>query len=247
MTTKTYVWRDRLIKGCIIVGLAMPVTAVSTQVAPVGPAMATGCTVPLNGSWVGSWTIGSGATGNFITKLKYTSTTAGNYKVTGTAKIFGSTITNGGRITGTVVCGQLTFGVVSGTYPITFTGSFTSATAVGPGTFTSNVPGGSGEWSGFRAAPAIVLTTTSGVPGTTTTVNGTSFMPYEQVVVTYKTRLPAPNGVATLCSGQAASDGSFSCTGTIPAGTAAGPLGVHKVLAAGSVSRLKGTSAFTLT
>jgi hypothetical protein len=52
---------------------------------------------------------------------------------------------------------------------------------------------------------------------------------------------------ATICSAVVAANGSFACTGAIPAGSAAGPLGPHTMQAKGGSSLLVAKTTFTLT
>jgi large repetitive protein len=86
----------------------------------------------------------------------------------------------------------------------------------------------------------------SGPPTTPVTVSGGGFAPGETVKATYKTGLSAPSPASViLCTAIAAGDGTFTCSGTIPA--TAGPAGNHKVKAKGTTSLATATATFSLT
>jgi len=99
----------------------------------------------------------------------------------------------------------------------------------------------------YAAAPKLALQPTSGVAGTTVTASGQGFKPLEKVKVSYQTGLisPQPTSVA-ICTGMVATNGSFSCTGKIPAASVAGAKKAHKVTAFGGTSHLKASTTFTL-
>jgi len=94
--------------------------------------------------------------------------------------------------------------------------------------------------------PYSEISPASGAPGTTVTLTGGGFSPGETVNFEYKTGLSSPSKVL-LCSDSADTDGSVSCTATIPADPDSGAPGVHKVQANGMTSLTKVTTKFTLT
>jgi streptogramin lyase len=90
--------------------------------------------------------------------------------------------------------------------------------------------------------PVLAVSPESGVGGTPVDLNGAGFEPGESVNVTYD----APP-FAELCSAPTvAPDGTFSCTGEIPAATAAGKLGLHTISATGTTSLITANAEFKL-
>jgi len=93
--------------------------------------------------------------------------------------------------------------------------------------------------------PEVVDSALSGAPGTPIEVTGSGYPPGEQVNATYKTGLSSPSSIS-LCTGNANSDGTFSCTGDILM-TDAGVTGSHKIKAKGTTSLATGNTTYTLT
>jgi kumamolisin len=90
--------------------------------------------------------------------------------------------------------------------------------------------------------PGLAITPTSGPSGTPVAVTGTSFLPGEQITATN-----AGTG-AQLCTGTAASDGSFSCFATVTASQPISPRTDRvNVVASGQTSAEESVSTFTLT
>ncbi len=124
-----------------------------------------------------------------------------------------------------------------------------------PGTFTYTVTATSAD--GQTAATSITYTVTApttaisprhGLAGTAVTVSGEHFWPGETVKVTYKTGQGSPHPTSVLiCSATVEDNGTFSCTGHIPATTTAGSPGNHTILAKGKTSLLQATTTFKLT
>jgi alpha-tubulin suppressor-like RCC1 family protein len=123
------------------------------------------------------------------------------------------------------------------------------------GTFTYTVTATSSD--GGTGTASITYTVVSddvqispnkGRPSKAVTLSGAGFQPDETVKVTYKTGLhaPKPSSVA-LCSAIVMSDGSFTCSGHIPASTSAGAAGSHQILAKGKTSLIKATTTFKRT
>ncbi len=88
----------------------------------------------------------------------------------------------------------------------------------------------------------------TGPPNTSVVIAGSGYQAGETVVVTYTTRLLAPNPTAvTLCSTTAATNHTFTCDASIPTGTPAGAAGTHKIVAKSTTSLRKAKTSFTLT
>jgi hypothetical protein len=95
-------------------------------------------------------------------------------------------------------------------------------------------------------APTLRVAPRSGAPGTNLSVSGGGFSPGEQVNVSYKTGLAAPNPAAVvICSSTVSPVGTYSCSGSIPS-TNPGTTGVHHIQATGVTSHLHANSTFTL-
>ncbi len=85
----------------------------------------------------------------------------------------------------------------------------------------------------------------TGHPGTAVGVNGAGFLPGETVNVLY-TIFGKPS--AAICHPvKVASNGAFSCAGSIPSGENAGWDGRHNIVATGETSKITAKSVFTLT
>lgn len=97
----------------------------------------------------------------------------------------------------------------------------------------------------IAAVPMAVVTPSSGIPGTSVTLNSEGYLPGEQVNVTYETGLSSPSSVS-ICITTAHSDGTFSCVGDIPS-SESGALGSHKIKAKGMISLATAKTTFTLT
>jgi virginiamycin B lyase len=95
--------------------------------------------------------------------------------------------------------------------------------------------------------PYAAVSPSTGPVGTAVTISGGGYSPGETVNVVYKTGLAAPNPAkVTLCT-TIATDGTFTCTASIPASATAGAAGAHKINATGTTSLNKATITFTLT
>jgi hypothetical protein len=106
----------------------------------------------------------------------------------------------------------------------------------------------SGVVSSYTGAPTVTASPSSGKPGGLVTASGTGFGSGENVKVTYKTGLSAPNPTKeTICASTVGDDTSFTCTGQIPARTDAGSDGAHTVKAKGGSSMPKTKAATSLT
>jgi IPT/TIG domain len=149
-------------------------------------------------------------------------------------------------------------GVTAGLAPTSVTAGFSSTltvnvgTAAAPGTYTLTVKGIEGTATHsvpvaltVPAAGAMV-SPASGPPGTSVTVSGTGFGASETVKVIYKTGLVSPASVV-LCATPAAADGTFSCSGSIPAKPTAGAKGAHTIVVKGQTSLTKAKITFTRT
>jgi hypothetical protein len=217
-------------------------------------AAAATCVSPVKGEWSGLWSSsirsGPGYNGLVYGRLTFTPTaTAGSFTVGGSVKVLGSAVTIGGRVSGTVTCGAVQFGLVSGPISVSFTGMINSDGVSGSGTY-SEVDGtrsDSGTWS--AAIVTISVTPSTGLPGTSVTVASTGgpFEPGETVSVTYATRLVSPK-LVTLCTATADFvTGGMSCSGSIPTDATHGPLGKHSITASGTSTRIKAKTTFSLT
>ena len=92
------------------------------------------------------------------------------------------------------------------------------------------------------------VTPTSGPPGTAVTVCGDGWNPSSTVKIKFKTGKKPPLILAyVICTTTVASDGDFSCSGTIPAGKKAGKLGSHVIKGKELNPKVKVTTTFTLT
>ena len=119
----------------------------------------------------------------------------------------------------------------------------------GTGTFTVTGVGVSSSETASASVtvePALVISPSKGPAGTSVTITGAGFQPGEAVGgVTYKATSTSKSKIcANLTVGN---DGTFSCSGQIPSGAQAGPLGKHKITAKGATSRIKATTFFKLT
>jgi len=95
------------------------------------------------------------------------------------------------------------------------------------------------------SGPYVLSSPSSGPAGQTVAISGGGFNAGETINVSYQTRLPKPSS-APLCKALADSSGQFSCTGSVPTGTKAGPLGAHAIKAKGVSSHIKASTTFTL-
>jgi YVTN family beta-propeller protein len=97
------------------------------------------------------------------------------------------------------------------------------------------------------STPGVAISPAKGTPGKAVTVSGVNFLSGEKVKVTYKTGLTAPHPKSVaLCTGTAAGDGSFTCSGNIPSAASAGAPGNHTIVAKGKTSLLQATTTFKL-
>lgn len=98
----------------------------------------------------------------------------------------------------------------------------------------------------ITAVPEISAEPATGPPGSDLSVSGEGYTPGETVQVEYKTKIAGSEWM-DVCSGPAASDGTFSCSGDLPSSESAGPVGNHKLHALGLSSGAVGSSTFALT
>jgi kumamolisin len=84
--------------------------------------------------------------------------------------------------------------------------------------------------------PGLAIAPGFGLPGTAVTVTGSAFRPGETVTVADTT-----GSAATICSGTAAADGSFICTGKIPRTASYVP---QRIVATGETSAGQAATAF---
>jgi hypothetical protein len=101
----------------------------------------------------------------------------------------------------------------------------------------------------WSIAPSLTITPNSGPPGTPVSVHGFGYAPGATVmVVKYRTTQALPSGgpYTVICAAMVAVDSTFTCTGKIPKGAAAGALGPHDVVAKDSAG-LKSRTQFLLT
>jgi streptogramin lyase len=139
---------------------------------------------------------------------------------------------------------------------ITTAGVMTSYTAPGSSEDFSIAAGADGaiwvtNYTGsaidrITVVPAVALSLSSGVPGTSVSASGYGYAPGETVDVTYATGLKGPAN-ATVCTATATSDGKFSCSGDLPTGSSTGAKGSHKISAEGETSFAFASAFFTLT
>jgi hypothetical protein len=87
---------------------------------------------------------------------------------------------------------------------------------------------------------------TSGAPGTTLTLSGSGLMPGETVSNIYFTSSTGKDK-DPLCTAVVAADGTWTCSGPLPTGKAAGSTGSHKIVGYGSVSGDESTGTITRT
>jgi len=96
------------------------------------------------------------------------------------------------------------------------------------------------------SSPLLSLTPGSGKKRSAVTSTGTSFVPGGTVIVTYLSGLRAKKRASTvLCQATVATNGTFSCGGTIPRASRSGKKGKHTIAATES-SAAQGTTIFTL-
>lgn len=99
----------------------------------------------------------------------------------------------------------------------------------------------------YTPAQTVVVAPTAGPPATPVTASGAGFSPGESVTVTYATGLSAPSPTSVhVCTGVAASDGTFSCHGNVPGTGTAGAVGAHKIKAKGLTSLVQASTTFKL-
>jgi PKD domain len=85
----------------------------------------------------------------------------------------------------------------------------------------------------------------SGPPASTMNVNGGGFTTGSVATVSYSTGLSGRKGRVSICSATVETGGTFSCTGSVPQGVAAGSMGAHLMTA--KDSKVKASMTFTLT
>ena len=95
--------------------------------------------------------------------------------------------------------------------------------------------------------PLLTLSPTTGSKKTPVTVSGTGFTPGQTATVNYLSGRKKPKrATSTLCTATVASNGTFSCSGSIPKGRRAGPIGEKTVNGIVS-STTQATTTFNLT
>ncbi len=95
-------------------------------------------------------------------------------------------------------------------------------------------------------SPLFTMTPTTGKKRAVVAAQGSNFSPGGTVVVTYLSGLHAKKRATTvLCQATVATDGTFSCGGTIPRASRSGKKGSHTIVATES-SAAQGTTIFTL-
>jgi hypothetical protein len=146
-----------------------------------------------------------------------------------TASLSPNSVTAGGSSTLTVDAGTS----APGSYILTVTG--TEGTATHSTTLALTV-----------LSPFAMVSPASGPPGTAVTVSGGNFDGGDTVKVTYNTGLASPASVV-LCTATALADGTFTCSGQIPAKPTAGAKGAHKIVAKAQPSLSKAKATFTRT
>ena len=91
---------------------------------------------------------------------------------------------------------------------------------------------------------SVVTSPNQGPAGTAETITGAGYTPGETVMVNYLTGLTSP-AKAHLCTTIAGSDGTFTCTASIP--PTAGHRGTHTIAAHGTTSKILAETTFVLT
>ena len=135
-------------------------------------------------------------------------------------------------------------------------GSQGLATGLAPGLSTITASDPSSLISGTSAltvtknsttVPAITMSPSTGTKKTPVAISGTGFNPGQTVTITYLSGKKKPKRASsTLCTATVASDGTFSCDGTIPRRGRAGVPGQKTIKGADS-SAAQATTTFTLT
>ncbi len=93
--------------------------------------------------------------------------------------------------------------------------------------------------------PSLTISPTSGKKRTRLQITGSNFTPSEVVTVTYKSGLSNPRRSETvLCTHEADTNGSFTCSGRVPRKRRAGPSG-NKTIVATQSSGDEATATFT--
>jgi len=122
----------------------------------------------------------------------------------------------------------------------------TDPEVVVPGTAAVTVTAVATPVTPAPSIPQLALSPASGKKKAPVVANGSGFTPGMAVTITYLSGLKAHQRASTvLCHTTAASNGTFSCRGTIPRGRRSGKRGVHTVEATGSGGG-SSTSKFTL-
>ncbi len=127
--------------------------------------------------------------------------------------------------------------------------AFASSTGTAPTsvavTAANGTPSKAAEDASITVEATVRANPATGHPGTAVRVTGAGFLPGESVNVLY-TIFGKPS--AALCLPvKVASDGTFSCAGSIPSGQRAGWDGRHNIIATGETSKITAKGAFTLT
>ena len=126
--------------------------------------------------------------------------------------------------TATVSASGLATGVATGAVTITAS----DPGSLIPGIAVLTVTGGTTS----PPDPTLTLSPSSGLRRTAVTITGTGFAAGQTVTMMYMSGRKKPKRASsTLCTGTVASDGSFSCNGTIPRRLRAGAKGQKTVMA----------------
>ncbi|HEY5026149.1 MAG TPA: Ig-like domain-containing protein [Acidimicrobiales bacterium] len=137
-------------------------------------------------------------------------------------------------------------GLVTGIGTGVATVTATDPEVVVPGTAAVTVTAVATPVTPAPSIPQLALSPASGKKKAPVVANGSGFTPGMAVTITYLSGLKAHQRASTvLCHTTAASNGTFSCRGTIPRGRRSGKRGVHTVEATGSGGG-SSTSKFTL-
>jgi hypothetical protein len=108
------------------------------------------------------------------------------------------------------------------------------------GVVTNNSAGPAGTLAYTNAnLPVVKVSPTSGAGGVAVTISAGGFLPGESVTITYAV---TSTSLVTLCTKNAASNGSVACSAHIPK---TGAVGAHKITAKGATTAIVATTAFT--
>jgi uncharacterized protein YjdB len=156
--------------------------------------------------------------------------------------IWSSSSTSTATVSNTPGSQGLATGFADGVTTITATDSDTPA----PGAAVLTVTPVTTPVSPAPSVPQLALTPVSGKKMTPVLARGSGFTPGNTLTITYLSGLKThKRGSTVLCRTVAASNGTFSCHGTIPRGRRSGKRGNHTIEATGTSGGMS-TSNFTL-